>query len=144
MNESDFSENREHQGGDEPVGPLSVTGRTGESQKDFLVQVARGLWRLEMAVSRPEQPGTGVPLEIVELLRRIQEELQAFGLETVDFTGEDYISGMKVEIAQFVPGGSGDYVISETILPGVTLNGRMLKPATVIVKREGSDGTKQS
>jgi hypothetical protein len=144
MKEPDFLENLKHQAGDGSVEPLSVTARTGESQKDFLVQVARGLWRLEMAVTRSDHPGTSVPLEIVELLRRIQEELQAFGLETVDPTGKAYISGMKVEIAQFVPKGSGNYVVSQTILPGVTLNGRMLKPPSVIVKREGSDGAKQS
>lgn len=143
MNISDFPQNPEYFPDSSSLEHLPDTTRGGSKFEDFVVHLTQGIWRLNTAVTQTNQNGTCIPLEVTELLQRVHEELKAFGIETIDPVDKAYTSGMRVEIGQFVPGGSGDYVISQTISPGVSLDGKILKPATVIVKREDIDGTEK-
>ena len=113
-----------------PAGVLSASQLTS-----FLVQITREVWRLGSAVERCRTRGEPVSDEIAATLERLQEELQSLGLEASDPVGQTYDPGMRVEIGHLEPGGSGDLVIKRTVLPGVVLNGAMLKPASVVVGR---------
>jgi len=144
MNTSDFPQNPEYSPDSNSLEHSPDMARAEAKFEDFVVQLARGIWRLKAAVTQLDHNDDSIPLEVMELLKRVQEELQAFGIETADLVGESYTSGMRVEIGQFIPGGSGDYIISQTISPGVALNGKILKPPTVVVKREEIDDTKKN
>ena len=102
----------------------------------FLVQITREVWRLGSAIERSRIRGEPASDEIEAAWERLQEELQALGLQANDPVGQKYEPGQRVEIAHLEPGGSGDLLIKRTVLPGVTLNGTMLKPASVVVGRK--------
>jgi molecular chaperone GrpE (heat shock protein) len=102
----------------------------------FLVQITRETWRLQMAIDRSNDHGQTVSDEIQASVERLHQDLESLGLEASDPVGQIYDPGMRVEIAHLEPGGSGDLVIKRTVLPGVVLNGTMIKPASVIVGRK--------
>ena len=102
----------------------------------FLVQITREVWRLGSAIERCRTRGEPVSDDIEAAWERLQEELQSLGLQANDPVGQTYEPGQRVEIAHLEPGGSGDLLIKRTVLPGVILNGTMLKPASVVVGRK--------
>lgn len=102
----------------------------------FLVQITREVWRLGSTIERCRTSGEPVSDEIEAAWERLQEELQSLGLQANDPVGQKYEPGQRVEIAHLEPGGSGDLLIKRTVLPGVILNGTMLKPASVVVGRK--------
>lgn len=104
----------------------------------FLVQTTREVWRLGSAIERSRTRGEPVSDEIEAAWERLQEELQALGLQANDPVRQKYEPGQRVEIAHLEPGGSGELLIKRTVLPGVILKGTMLKPASVVVGREGT------
>lgn len=102
----------------------------------FLVQITREVWRLGSVIERCRTRGEPVSDEIEAAWERLQEELQSLGLQVNDPVGQKYEPGQRVDIAHLEPGGSGDLLIKRTVLPGVILNGMMLKPASVVVGRK--------
>ena len=120
--------------------PKSLTpanlAQSGDQVASFLVQITRGIWSLESAVERSRTRGEPISQEIQATIERLQEDLESLGLQVNDPTGQTYEPGMRVEIAHLEPGGSGDLMIKRTVLAGVSLNGAMLKPASVVVGRE--------
>ena len=101
----------------------------------FLIQITQGVWRLESAVERSRIRGEPIPQEFEVTIERIHEDLESFGVEVNDPAGKTYEPGMRVEVAQLEPGGSGDLVVKQTILAGVSFNGAMVKPASVVIGR---------
>jgi molecular chaperone GrpE (heat shock protein) len=133
---------REDQGSG-PIEAASPRSRIGagmaisaDELASFLVQVTREVWRLESAVEKSKTRGELVSDEIAATLDRLREELESLGLQASDPVGQTYEPGQRVEIAHLEPGGSGELLIKRTVLPGVILNGTMLKPASVIVGRK--------
>lgn len=108
----------------------------GDKLVSFLVQVTREVWRLEWAVKRSRTRGEPISDEIQVTVERLLEDLESLGLQVNDPEGQTYTQGMRVEIAHLEPGGSGSLVIKRTVLPGVSLSGAILKPASVVVGRE--------
>ena len=102
----------------------------------FLVQITRGIWRLESAVERSRARGEPISQEIQVMIEHLHEDLESLGLQVNDPAGKTYEPGMKVKIAHLEPGGSGSLVIKQTVQAGVSLAGQMLKPASVILGRE--------
>ena len=118
---------------------ISTAGKialSGDQVASFLVQITRGIWRLESAVERSKIRGEPISQDVQATIEHLHEDLESLGLQATDPTGQTYEPGMRVEVAQREPGGSGNLMIKQTILAGVTLNGSMLKPASVVVGRE--------
>ena len=109
---------------------------SGDQMASFLVQIARGIWRLESSVERGRTRGEPISQEIQVIIEHLREDLELLGLQVNDPVGQTYEPGMKVEIAQLEPGGSGSLVIKQTVKAGVSLAGQMLKPASVVLGRE--------
>lgn len=120
-----------------PKASSAATVRLSADQLvSFLVQITREVWRLQMAIDRSKGHGEMISDEIQASVERLRQDLESLGLQASDPVGQTYDPGMRVEIAHLEPGGSGDLVIKRTVLPGVILNGTMLKPASVIVGRK--------
>ena len=121
------------------VPPKSVVSANlalaGDQLVSFLVGITRGTWRLESAVERGKNRAEPISKEIEAAVVALQDELQSVGLQVNDPAGQDYETGMRLEIAHLEPGGTGDLVIKRTILPGVSINGSPLIPASVVVGR---------
>ena len=120
-----------------PKSPI-VANLSGDQLVSFLVQITRGIWRLGSALERNRTRGEPVSEAIQGMVEHLHEDLESFGFQVNDPAGEPYAPGMRVEIAHLETGGSGDLVIKRTVLPGVSLNGAMLIPASVVVGREES------
>jgi hypothetical protein len=70
-------------------------------------------------------------------VRRINETLEAMGIQIVDFAGRAYDPGMVPEVVQVreEPGlPNGHAVVEETIAPTVTWRGQVIKNGQIIVK----------
>jgi hypothetical protein len=70
-------------------------------------------------------------------VRRINETLDAMGIQIVDFAGRAYDPGMVPEVVEVreEPGlPDGHAVVQETIAPTVTWRGQVIKNGQIIVK----------
>jgi hypothetical protein len=106
-----------------------------EALRDFLANVATGVWRLRQ---RFQQPGAEAP---AGELRRVQRDVEALwdtlaeaGIEILDHNGKVYEPGESLKVLAFQPAPSLDRErIVETVKPTVYLGEQWLQMGEVIV-----------
>jgi hypothetical protein len=75
--------------------------------------------------------------------RHIAATLKGIGVETVDFVGRTYDSGMVPEVVDIREDDSlldSIAIIDETVAPMITWQGRVVEPGQIIVKRSRQIG----
>ena len=93
-------------------------------------------WRLRRIAALLKDHSEGPGLR--HAVRRINETLDAVGIQIVDFVGQAYDPGMVPEVVEVREGPGlpdGHAVVDETIAPTVTLRGQVIKNGQIIVKR---------
>lgn len=103
--------------------------------KRFLVDITIDIWRLNRTIKRLQERNVLIPDEIAVAIKRLEHHLEAIGLAADDPIGRAYEPGLRVEIVQREPGDVGELRIIRTVLPGVRLGSRILRPASVVVGR---------
>jgi hypothetical protein len=103
--------------------------------KDFLVEVSVGAWRLKKKMSDPK---TGVPLnEMSRAYRHLESvllTLEKEGIEIQDHDGEPFDAGLSLKVLTYqpLPNIEKEYVY-DTIKPSVYLKGERILMGEVIV-----------
>ena len=99
---------------------------------EVVIEVARGIWRLQRTIARDSGTDANLNDEIGASLSRISDTLASAQIEVVELTGQDHHAGSRYNIAH-VEDGEGELFVSETLIPAVRVAGQQVSPATVIL-----------
>ena len=114
---------------------IEATVITEKEKKQFLSDIATGLWRLRQKMLKP---GTNQPLEEMSRayrhLEAIWDTIAQAGIDIKDHTGDLFDSGMSIKVIAFQPTtGLTREKIIETIKPSVYYNEKYIQMGEVIV-----------
>lgn len=108
-------------------------------EAEVLIQIAIDNWRLnkkivDIAKNLSEKEKQSLTFS----LDRINKHIAKFDIEVKDYTNEKYYEGLNVDVISVEKHKqpSSESIIKETIEPGVTIKGLLVKKAKVIVLGE--------
>lgn len=121
-----------------PVARQAAPKAQGHDQASkLIVTLAQDIWRLKEAVRRSRERGETVGEAVAAVIERLVEDLEVGGVEFIDPVGQKHDPGVICEVAERPAGGEGELYISETLVPGVRLAGKLLAIPTVILRPGG-------
>jgi hypothetical protein len=132
---------REVAPGPQPAQPsLAPTAADILLDRTFFISLADELWRLKGRIDRfASDGGSDHTLKLFrDSHRRLAEPLEGIGLSTVDYSGQPYVDGTRLDIAYMEDGTDPDkpLVIKETLRPGILWQGSLIRSAQVVLGQE--------
>ncbi len=115
--------------------PLARTRDTEPDDHRLALTLSNEITKMQRRVAELD-PAAAAAKALDRALQRLRRELMAQGYTLYDPTGQAYTKGMRVSVAEFVPGGEpGDTErIERTIKAEVRYGETVIQPAVVIVK----------
>ena len=110
-------------------------------QAPWIARAAVETWRMLKATERlgNEDGGPAIRVLMAAVRRQADVFCQA-GLSWEEYDQQTYDVGMNVEVAYYETVHSAPkdkHVITETVRPGIKLDGKMIQPGLVVVTRSG-------
>ncbi len=97
-----------------------------------IIDLARDFWRLKNSLKDFTNSNGDLPRIVETHLERINEDLAIAQIEVFEVTGQAHIPGNKYNISH-VEDGDGQFIVTETRVPGVRVKGRLVSPPTVVL-----------
>lgn len=115
---------------------LDIPSKSVYFENNELYSLAIEVWRLKKKFNKIESSlKNDESKSISNSVEKIELFLKKKKIETVDFTDVPYNEGLNVDVLSIEKGDHSKTLISETIEPTVTLDGKIIRRAKVILSQ---------